>query len=288
MTRLAGQVAVVTGGGRGLGLAAARALAAEGARVVVVDTGVEVDGRGGDGSVAEAAAESLRAAGADAEAVVESVATEAGAKAIVARAVQRFGGVDVLVNAAGVLRDRTFLRTTVEDLDAAMAVSARGTFVMSQAVAREMLAQKRGGRIVSMTSTAGLFGVLGQAAGAAAGAAVHALTRVMAIELRKHGIRVNAIAPVARTRTTAHLPMFADGGLGDDAYGPQFVAPAVVFLASDASGELTGEVLSVAGTKVSRYRVQESAGAVADDPRTPWSAQELSARWADFARFGVR
>jgi NAD(P)-dependent dehydrogenase (short-subunit alcohol dehydrogenase family) len=128
--------------------------------------------------------------------------------------------------------------------------------------------------------------VLGQGAGAATAAAAYGLTRVMAIELKKHAIRVNAIAPVARTRMTEDLPMFASGGLSEETYGPAFVAPAVVFLASGASGEMSGEVMSVAGTKVSRYRVQESVGAVADDPRTPWSVDELAARWAAFSRWG--
>ena len=118
-----------------------------------------------------------------------------------------------------------------------------------------------------------------------AAAAAYGLTRVMAIELKKHAIRVNAIAPVARTRMTDDLPMFASGGLSEETYGPAFVAPAVVFLASGASGEMSGEVMSVAGTKVSRYRVQESVGAVADDPRRPWSVDELAARWASFARW---
>ncbi|MDB4929372.1 MAG: short-chain dehydrogenase, partial [Myxococcaceae bacterium] len=221
------------------------------------------------------------------EAVATSadVSTAAGAQAAVDAAVERFGGLDVLAACAGVMRDRTFLKATPEDLDAVWAVGGRGLFVVAQAAARRMVAQKRGGRIVTVTSTAGLYGVLGQGAGAATAAAVYGLTRVMAIELKKHAIRVNAIAPVARTRMTEDLPMFAGGGLSEETYGPGFVAPAVVFLASAASGEMSGEVMSVAGTKVSRYRVQESVGAVADDPRRAWTVDELSARWAAFARW---
>lgn len=284
--RLAGQVALVTGGGRGIGLASALALAAEGARVVIVDTGTSREGEGVDEGVGEAAAQAVRVAGREAVALAADVSTEAGAQAAVDRAVEAFGGVDVLVTCAGVTRDRTFLKATAEELDAVWAVGARGTFLTAQAAARRMIAQKRGGRIVTVTSTAGLYGVLGQGAGAAASAAVYGLTRVMAIELKKHAIRVNAIAPVARTRLTEDLPMFAGGGLSDATYGPAFVAPAVVFLASAASGEATGEVLSVAGTKVSRYRVQESVGAVADDPRTPWQVDELASRWSAFAKWG--
>lgn len=283
--RLTGQVAVVTGGGRGIGRASALALAAEGARLVIADTGCSREGEGRDEAVAEAVAEAVRAAGGEAAATSADVSTAEGAQAAVAMAVERFGGLDVLVACAGVMRDRTFLKATAEDLDAVWGVGARGMFVMAQAAARRMVAQKRGGRIVTVTSTAGLYGVLGQGAGAATAAAAYGLTRVMAIELKKHAIRVNAIAPVARTRMTDDLPMFASGGLSEETYGPAFVAPAVVFLASGASGEMSGEVMSVAGTKVSRYRVQESVGAVADDPRRPWSVDELAARWASFARW---
>jgi NAD(P)-dependent dehydrogenase (short-subunit alcohol dehydrogenase family) len=283
--RLAGQVAIVTGGGLGIGRASALALAAEGARVVIADTGCSREGDGVDASVAEAAAEAVRAAGGEAVATSADVSTASGAQAAVDLAVERFGGLDVLAACAGVMRDRTFLKATPEDLDAVWAVGGRGLFVVAQAAARRMVAQKRGGRIVTVTSTAGLYGVLGQGAGAATAAAVYGLTRVMAIELKKHAIRVNAIAPVARTRMTEDLPMFASGGLSEDTYGPGFVAPAVVFLASPASGEMSGEVMSVAGTKVSRYRVQESVGAVGDDPRRAWTVDELAARWAAFARW---
>ncbi len=284
--RLTGQVALVTGGGRGIGRASALALAAEGARVVIADTGCSREGEGLDASVAEAVAQEVRDAGGEAVATSADVSTEAGAQAAVDLAVEAFGGLDVLAACAGVTRDRTFLRATADDLDAVWRVGARGMFVTAQAAARRMVSQKRGGRIVTVTSTAGLYGVLGQGAGAATAAAAYGLTRVMAIELKKHAIRVNAIAPVARTRMTEDLPMFASGGLSEATYGAGFVAPAVVFLASGASGEMSGEVLSVAGTKVSRYRVQESVGAVADDPRTPWSVDELAARWAAFSRWG--
>jgi NAD(P)-dependent dehydrogenase (short-subunit alcohol dehydrogenase family) len=283
--RLAGRVALVTGGGRGIGRASALALAAEGARVVIADTGASREGEGVDAAVAEAAAEAVRAAGGEAVAACVDVSTGEGAEEAVARASEAFGGLDALVACAGVMRDRTFLKATPEDLDAVWRVGARGLFIVAQAAARRMVAQRRGGRIVTVTSTAGLYGVLGQGAGAATAAAVYGLTRVMAIELKKHAIRVNAIAPVARTRMTDDLPMFAGGGLTEETYGPAFVAPAVVFLASGASGEMSGEVVSVAGTKVSRYRVQESVGAVADDPRRPWTVDELAARWAAFSRW---
>lgn len=283
---LAGQVAIVTGGGRGIGRASALALAAAGARVVIADTGCSREGGGVDPAVAAAAAEAVRAAGGEAVGTSADVSTAEGAQAVVDLAVETYGGVDVLAACAGVMRDRTFLRATAEELDAVWAVGARGLFVTAQAAARRMVAQRRGGRIVTVTSTAGLYGALGQGAGAAAAAAAYGLTRVMAIELKKHAIRVNAIAPVARTRMTEDLPMFAGGGLTEETYGPGFVAPAVVFLASGASGEMSGEVLSVAGTKVSRYRVQESVGAVADEPRRPWTVDELAARWAAFSRWG--
>ena len=137
--RLTGQVAVVTGGGRGIGRASALALAAEGARVVIADTGCSREGEGRDEAVAEAAAEAVRAAGGEAVATAADVSTAEGAQSVVELAVATFGGVDVLVTCAGVMRDRTFLKASAEDLDAVWSVGARGMFVMAQAAARRMV-----------------------------------------------------------------------------------------------------------------------------------------------------
>lgn len=281
--RFDGKVAVVTGAGRGVGRAVAEALAARGASVVLNDTGVARDGASADPAVVDAAVEALRASGARAEASAHDVSTEEGARAMVDVAVRAFGGVDALVTCAGVIRDRPFTRMDEASLDAVMRAQVYGTFHACRAASRRMIDQRRGGRIVTTVGAAGYFGALGQSNLAAALGAVHGLTRSMAVELKKHAVYVNAVAPVARTRMTEDLPMFE--ALGDETYGPRFVAPAVVFLASTLAGELTGEVLSVAGTRLSLYRVQESVGVVGDDPRTPWTPEAVRSQWERLARY---
>lgn len=282
---LDGRVALITGAGNGIGRAEALLFAREGARVVVNDLGCARDGAGADPEVAARVVQEIVAAGGDAVASAHDVRSEEGARAMVALAVSRYGALDVLVNNAAILRDRTFLRTSPEDFSAVLETVLLGTFHACKAAAAEMVARRKGGRIVNTLGAAGLHGNLGQCAYSAASAGVYGLTRTLAAELKKQDILVNALCPIARTRMTEDLPMFApDGGLGDDAYGPQFVAPAALFLASPLSGDLAGEVLSVAGTKLSRYRVQESHGVVGEDPRAPWAAEEIRARWDALAR----
>lgn len=280
MPLLEGKVAVVTGGGRGIGRAEALALAAEGARIVVADPGGERDGTGTDPRAADAVVEEILRGGGTAVASHGSVATAEGARAIVQTAVSAHGGLDVLVNAAGILRDRSILKMDAESFEAVLEVHLRGTWHCMQAAARVMIDQGRGGRIVNTTSLAGLIGNLGQIGTAAANAAIYGLTRAAAIELRKHGITVNAIAPVAKTRLTKDLPMFQ--GVTEESLGPQHVAPLAVFLASDLAKDLTGEVLGVAGGRLSRFKMIETAGAFKHDG--PWTAQEIRDRWGEIAR----
>lgn len=285
MGHLDGKVALITGAGNGIGRAEALLFAREGARVVVNDLGCARDGSGEDPGAAARVAQEIVAAGGSAIASAHDVRTEEGARAMVALAVAHFGALDVVVNNAAILRDKTFLRTEHEDFAAVLDTVLHGTFRVCKAAAAEMVARRRGGRIVNTLGAAGLHGNLGQSAYSAAAAGVYGLTRTLAAELKKQDILVNALCPIARTRMTEDLPMFApDGGLGDDAYGPQFVAPAALFLASSLSGDLAGEVLSVAGTKLSRYRVVESHGVVGDDPRSPWAAEAIRANWDALAR----
>lgn len=286
MALLDGKVALVTGAGHGIGRAEALLFAAEGARVVVNDLGCARDGTGRSPEVAEAVVQEIVARGGEAVASPHDVRVPAEVKAMVGLAVERFGGLDLVANNAVIMRDRSFLRTELDDLVALSETVLHGTFNVCRAAAAEMVARKKGGRIVNTVGAAGLHGNIGQGAYGAAAAAVYGLTRTLAAELRKHDVFVNALCPIARTRTTLDLPMFApDGGLGDDSYGPQFVAPAALFLLSALSGDIAGETLSVAGTKLSLYRVQESHGVVGDDPRVPWTAQEIRARWAALGRF---
>ena len=199
---LEGKVAVVTGAGAGIGRAHALALAAAGARVVVNDLGGDRHGAGRASQAADRVAAEIQSLGGEAAANHDSIATREGADAILWTALSKFGRVDVWVNNAGILRDRTLLNLTDEDFDRVLEVHLRGTFLGTQVAARAMKVQGQGGRIVNTSSLSGLLGNFGQANYGAAKAAIYGLTRVAALELERFAIAVNAIAPVAVTRTT--------------------------------------------------------------------------------------
>ena len=167
-----------------------------------------------------------------------------GARGIIAGAVKAFGRLDILVNNAGILRDKSLLKMEEAMWDAVIAVHLKGTFLCTQAAAKQMVAQGGGGRIVNTTSVSGMVGNFGQTNYSAAKAGIYGITRTAAIELQKHRITVNAIAPVAKTRLTEDLPMFQ----GMDTLTPDHVAPAALFLASDLCADKTGHVLAVAGS----------------------------------------
>jgi len=274
---LEGKVAIVTGAGGGIGRAHALALAREGARLVVNDLGGDRHGGGKGSDAADRVVEEIKAAGGEAVASYETVSTREGADGILWAALSRFGKVDVLVNNAGILRDRTLLNMTQDELDRVLDVHLRGTFFCIQAVARQLKIQAKGGRIINTTSLSGMLGNFGQANYAAAKAGIYGLTRVAALELQKLGVTVNAIAPVALTRMTQDLAVFR--GADEKELGPQFIAPIVVFLASDLAAEVTGQVVGVQGGKLFLYRVETSEGADKDPARGPWTAQEIAAAW---------
>ena len=186
MALLEGKVAIVTGAGGGIGRSIALLFAREGARVVVNDLGCARDGTGASNDPADRVVSEIIAAGGEAVASYDSVATSDGAKAVVTAAVKTFGGVDVAVCNAAILRAKSVLKTDEDDFDAVMSANAKGTFLVAQAAARQMVEQRRGGRIVTVTGAAGLVGNLGQSAYSAACAAVVGLTRTLAIELKKH------------------------------------------------------------------------------------------------------
>jgi NAD(P)-dependent dehydrogenase (short-subunit alcohol dehydrogenase family) len=275
MGLLDGKVAIITGAGAGIGRAHALLFAREGAKVVVNDLGGARDGTGADGNAAEAVVKEIRAAGGEAVSNGDSVATAAGAEGIVKTALGAFGRVDVLVNNAGILRDKSFLKTDEPMWDAVIAVHLKGTFLVSQAFAKQAVAQKEPARIVNTTSVSGMLGNFGQANYAAAKAGIYGLTRTMSIELQKHRITVNALAPIAKTRMTEDLPMFQ----GVDSMTPDHIAPAALFLASDLCGDRTGHVLAVAGARLYAFKVVETAGRFKDDDRGVWSAKEIAENW---------
>jgi NAD(P)-dependent dehydrogenase (short-subunit alcohol dehydrogenase family) len=272
MGLLDGKVTVVTGAGNGIGRASALLFAREGAQVLVNDLGSARDGSGAAAASADAVVAEIRAAGGHAEASYDSVCSSDGAEAIIAKALSVYGRIDVLVNNAGILRDKTLLKMSSEEWQAVLDVHLTGSFLCTQAAARRMKDQGRGS-IINTTSVSGMLGNFGQANYAAAKAGIYGLTRTASIELQRYGVRVNAVAPIAKTRLTEDLPMFEKI---EDTLSPEHVAPAHLFLASALSNDVTGVVLAVAGARMSVFKVVESAGKYKESDAGVWSAQEIA------------
>ncbi|MFD5325850.1 SDR family oxidoreductase [Streptomyces sp. NPDC127092] len=265
-----GRVVVVTGAGRGLGRAHALAFAAEGARVVVNDLGVGLDGRPDADSPAGRVAEEIRASGGEAVAHGGDIATEEGAAALVRTALASFGRLDTLVNNAGFLRDRMLVNLTEDDFDAVVRVHLKGHFLPLRHAAAHWRAESKAGRpvaarVINTTSGAGLLGSVGQGNYAAAKAGIVGLTLVAAAETARYGVQVNAIAPAARTRMTEQT-------FADLAALPEDVSPLVVWLGSTASAGVTGRVFEAEG---GRLTVMEGwrPGPTATSP-TRWTPRE--------------
>jgi NAD(P)-dependent dehydrogenase (short-subunit alcohol dehydrogenase family) len=241
---LSGRVAIVTGGGRGLGRAHALALARAGARVVVNNRSPEP---------AEGVVEEIRASGGDALAHVGDVSEWATAEALIARAVEHFGDLHVLVNNAGITRDRMSFNMTEDEWDDVVRVNLKGHFAPSRFAGAYWRAQGAapGRRIVNTTSEGGLFPARGHANYSASKAGIVGVTIELATELAKYGVTVNAIAMRARTRMTEGVPMFAAPESGPDRYDPAHAAKAVLWLCGDDAADVTGQVLLVVGSRVS-------------------------------------
>jgi NAD(P)-dependent dehydrogenase (short-subunit alcohol dehydrogenase family) len=250
-----GKVAVVTGAGRGIGRAEALLLGAEGAAVVVNDVGGERTGEGADRRPAQQVVDEIVAAGGAAAASYDDVSTWQGGKGLIDQAVETFGGLDVLVNNAGILRDKMSFNMEEAEWDAVIAVHLKGHFCPSRFAAAHWRAKSKetagpvNAAIVNTSSESGLYGNAGQLNYAAAKAGIAAMTIVLARELHRAGVRVNAIAPVARTRLTEDLGGgFMAAKEGDfDRFAPENVAPVVAWLASDLAAGISGQVLKVQG-----------------------------------------
>jgi NAD(P)-dependent dehydrogenase (short-subunit alcohol dehydrogenase family) len=237
---LDGRVAIVTGSGRGLGREFALCLAREGAHVVVNDVGVSLDGRGTDADPANQVCKEIEAFGGRAVPSYESVADFDGAGRIVQTAIETFGKIDILVNNAGIIRDRTLLKMSEDDFDAVIAVHLKGSFNCTRHAA-EPMKDAGYGRIINITSSAGLRGNFGQTNYGAAKAGLMGMTFVWALELGRYGITVNAMAPAGATRMTASL-YESSGTTPPPTQAPALNAPFVAFLASERAGHVNGQI----------------------------------------------
>ena len=280
---LDGKVAVVTGSGRGIGRAYARALAEAGCSVVINDI---------DADVAEQTVSELTGAGHKAVAEVAAVGGTEAAEALVQRAIDSFGGIDIMVTNAGILRDKVLWKMTDDDFDKVIEIHMRGTFTCARAAAIRMREQGRGGRIIVVGSWAGQRGNFGQTNYAGAKAGIAAFARTWAMELARAEITVNAIVPNALTRMIASIPGMAQMvenaekgeplpdsvrkqmGMGM----PEDVAPLLVFLASDAAKGVTGQAIGLGGDKLSLWsHPQEISAAYRDGG---WTADAIAEIWS--------
>jgi NAD(P)-dependent dehydrogenase (short-subunit alcohol dehydrogenase family) len=249
---LEGKIAIVTGAGRGIGREIALDLARDGASVVVNDLGGAPDGTG-QSHIADDVVAEIKAAGGEAAANYDTVATMEGGQAIFQTAIDNFGGADILVNNAGILRDRTIFSMSEEEWDVVIAVHLKGHFCCTQPFARYIRENNRtGGRIINFSSTSGLYGNFGQTNYGAAKAGIAAFSRILALELEKYQCTVNSIAPIAATRLTISLRegRGRPADPNDPLVGPQQIAPVVSWLASPGAQGVTGQVLWVSGGHV--------------------------------------
>jgi NAD(P)-dependent dehydrogenase (short-subunit alcohol dehydrogenase family) len=262
-SRLAGRVAIVTGAGRGIGASVARLLAAEGAQVVVNDLGVAVDGTGEDKTPAQQVVEDITKNGGQASASGADVADFQAAESIVRQAIDTFGKLDVVVNVAGILRDRMVFNMTEDEWDAVVRVHMKGTFNTvrhASAYWREQRNPDAHHRIINFTSASGLHGAPGQPNYAAAKAGIVGFTYSCANALARYGVTANAIGPGASTRMTASVPEERRGSAmseEDAERSPDNVAPAVAYLASERSDWCTGQVIQAMGYEMALYNIPE-------------------------------
>jgi NAD(P)-dependent dehydrogenase (short-subunit alcohol dehydrogenase family) len=262
MGLLEGKIAIITGAGRGIGRAEALAMVKEGAKVVINDLGGALDGTGKQAMVADEVVNEVVAMGGQAVADYSDVGTLEGVDNMIWKALSKFGRLDIMVNNAGILRDKMLLNMEENDWDLVQKVHSKGTFLCTRAAGRIMRAQGQGGVILNTTSMSGLIGNAGQANYSFAKAGMYGFTKTAAAELGRYGIRVHAICPNAYTRMTASLPGLK--GVTEEMLNPATIAPLAVFLASDLSKNLTGRVIlahgGTIGVKVAEFKMTISNG----------------------------
>ena len=284
MGALSGRVAIITGAGRGIGREHALLFASEGAKVVVNDLGGAIDGSGDDRSPAEQVVDEIKAIGGEAVANADDIADWEGGRRLIEAAVDAFGDLHVLVNNAGILRDKMLVNMAEEEWDSVVHVHMKGHFVPTRHAAAYWREQVKAGHevnaaVVNTSSTSGLLGNPGQTNYGAAKAGIAAFTVIAAQELGRYGVRVNAIAPAARTRMTEQTP-----GLGDivkapadpgafDVWNPANISPLVGYLAT-AQCPLTGQVLFVQGGQVRMFQPWTMTATI--DKHDRWTVAELA------------
>ena len=290
------QVAIVTGAGRGVGRGVAMLMAAEGAKVVVVDPGVNVDGSGSDSSPAEQVVAEIQAEGGIAVASHESVVTMQGGENIVKTAVDSFGKLDIVVTCAGILRDRMIFNMSEEEWDDVIAVHLKGTFTIVKH-ACILFRQQRSGKIITFSSETGLVGNSGQANYGAAKSGIAGFTKVVARDMGRYGVTANSIAPRATTRMIGAIPDTAKeirerGGVasisGEDQIqnlDPDDVAPFVVYLASEYGTNINGQTFLVAGSNVSLMSQPRPQKTIYNEGQ--WSLEDLAPLARDYLTKGI-
>jgi len=280
--RLEGKVAVVTGAGRGIGRGVAKLLAAQGASVVVADVGAALDGDGEDNTPAAQVVEEISELGGRAVASYHSVATMEGGENIVKKAMEEYGRLDIVVTAAGILRDRMLFNMTEQEWDDVLSVHLKGTFSVVQP-ASQIFKEQGSGRIVTFSSVSGLYGYGGQANYGAAKDAIAGFTRVVAKDLAKYGVTANAISPGAQTRMTESIPdstrnmrkgEYLPPPEGTLTTEPEQVAPMIAWLASDQASEVTGKIFHTVGNRVSLMNSPEQGRSIHKAGR--WTVEEIA------------
>jgi NAD(P)-dependent dehydrogenase (short-subunit alcohol dehydrogenase family) len=296
MGLLDGKVAVVTGAGRGVGRGEAIELAAQGAKVIVNDLGGSKAGEGADKTPAEEVAGVIRDRGGEAAANYDDVADWAGAQNLLDQALETYGGLDVVVNNAGILRDKMLFSMDEADFDAVIRVHLKGTFVMIHHAGVYWRAEAKAGRqrqaaIVNTVSSAGLVGNVGQINYGAAKAGIAAMTIISSLELGRSGVRVNAVAPGGMTRMVGAIRPDAPPPKNPEDYdefdrmNPGNSAPMVAWLASDEAMHVTGQVFRAVGAKIEHYRPWALGAGIEKDGQ--WEATEIGAE-VNAAIFGSR
>jgi NAD(P)-dependent dehydrogenase (short-subunit alcohol dehydrogenase family) len=277
MALLEGKVAIVTGSGGGIGREHALALAKEGAALVINDLGGARDGTGASQNMADQVVAEIKAAGGEAVANYDTVATVEGANNIVKTALDAFEKLDIVVNNAGILRDKSFAKMDEDMWDIVVEVHLRGTYCVTHAAYNQMKDRGEGGVIINTSSTSGLNGNFGQCNYGAAKAGIAGFTRCLAIEGKKYGIRTFILAPIALTRMTADLPILGDEKI-KARMTPAVISPLVTYLASDLSKDQTGKTFFVGGGRIAEMKVVTCDGITKEEEGGLWTPAEIASK----------